>query len=83
MALYKDKGRDMTACDGLPPRMPCTPKRSLLHMSRAGGMASPFGGGKVFSEGVNLSPRRGEEIATRLLYLYLSHFSRVQLCATP
>ena len=66
MAFSKDKGRDVTACDGLPLRMPCTPKRSLLHMNRFGGMASPFGGGKVFSEGVNLSPRRGEEIATRL-----------------
>ena len=66
MAVSKNKERDVTACDGLPVGMPGVIKRTLLHMSRFKGMTSPFGGGEGVSEGVNLSPRGGSEIATRL-----------------
>ena len=66
MAVSKNKEQAVTACDGLPVGMPGVIKRTLLHMSRFKGMTSPFGGGEGVSEGVNLSPRGGSEIATRL-----------------
>ena len=34
MALRKEKERDMIPCDGLPARLPGTPKRILFHMGK-------------------------------------------------
>ena len=66
MALSKEKERDMIPCDGLPARLPGTPKRILFHMGKELGMDTPFGGSKALAEGMNLSPRRGQEVASRL-----------------
>ena len=66
MALGKDSKKDMTLCDGLPARLPATPRRVMLRLGKEQGQDTPFGGGKVLSAGVNLSPRRGGEYATRL-----------------
>ena len=66
MNLGKIGKKDPTLHDGLPVRLPRAPKQVLLGLGRDWGMDTPFGGGKVFGEGVNLSPRRGDEPATRL-----------------
>ena len=66
MALGKEQGKDLTLCDGLPARLPGKTKRIQLRMGKVLGMDTPFGGGKALAAGVNLSPRCGQEIASRL-----------------
>ena len=66
MKLGTNRQKDPTLNDGLPLRLPRAPKEMLLRLGRDWGMDTPFGGGNVLCEGVNLSPRRGNEPATRL-----------------
>ena len=66
MALGKDKSKGMTACDGLPEKLPCAPKRMMFRLGTDWGGVTPFGGGMTLAEGANLSPRMGREPATRL-----------------
>ena len=66
MALGKNGKKDMTACDGLPVRLPRAPKRMTVRMEKRGGADTPFGGGKTWTEAMNLSPRGNGEPATRL-----------------
>ena len=67
MALGKSNKSDMSPCDGLPTRMYGSSKSVCFHMGKDWGLDSPFGGGKTLTDGVNLSPRRGESPASRPL----------------
>lgn len=64
--MGKEKGKDRTLCDGLPSRLPRTPVSVLLHMGKELGADAPFGRGETLAEGVNLSPRHGDGLASRL-----------------
>lgn len=67
MALGKSSKQDMPLGDGLPTRMYGSSKSICLHLGKDWGLDSPFGGGKTLTEGVNLSPRKGNAPASRPL----------------
>jgi hypothetical protein len=59
------KNDGMLSCDYLHERLPNRLRRVVRREEDFGGCSDLFGGGGVFSDTVNLSPRRGGLIATR------------------
>ena len=56
----------MAASDYLPERLPRAPRRETVGITKFGECSTPFGGGDILAEGVNLSPRRAPLTASRL-----------------
>lgn len=55
----------MAASDYLPERLPRAPRRETVGITKFDGCSTPFGGGDILTEGVNLSPRRAPLPASR------------------
>ena len=66
MALSKSSKKEISPCDGLPTPLPAKVRSILMHLGHDWGLDSPLGGGKTLADGVNLSPRMGGAVASRL-----------------